>query len=53
MSNSELDPWREEDADWPLCDWQDDVRNNYTRLGYWDWVEHNKESSDSGDDASV
>ena len=32
-----------EDADWPVVDWQYDVANGDTRLGYADWVEYNTE----------
>lgn len=37
-------PWNE-DPDWPLADWQYGVANGDTRLGYWPWVEHNRESA--------
>lgn len=36
------DVWAEDDA-WPVADWKYDVGNGDTRLGYWDWVEHNRE----------
>jgi len=29
---------KEDAADYPLEDWRYQVANNYTRLGYWDWV---------------
>jgi hypothetical protein len=35
-------PWSE-DPDYPVSDWQFEVRNNDTRLGYREWVEHRKE----------
>ena len=38
------DVWAE-DADWPVTAWQYDVGNGDTRLGYWDWVEHNKDTA--------
>lgn len=31
----------------PVSDWQDEVAANYTRLGYWDWVQHRIESEES------
>jgi len=31
------DPWAE-NPDYPLADWQAEVANGDTRLGYWDWV---------------
>lgn len=34
----------DEDEDYPVADWQDEVANNDTRLGYWEWVHHRKES---------
>lgn len=34
-----------EDLDlYPISDWKYDVANGDTRLGYTEWVEHNKES---------
>ena len=40
-------PWLE-DANFPVSDWQDEVRANDTRLGYPEWVEHQKESEANG-----
>jgi len=37
--------WSEPDADWPIEDWQREVAEGDTRLGYEDWVKHNKETS--------
>jgi hypothetical protein len=34
-----------EHPDWPKTDWQYDVANNDTKLGYWEWVAHNVESA--------
>ena len=28
-----------EHPDFPSSDWQDEVADDATRLGYWDWVE--------------
>ena len=40
--------WKdEEDPDWPMSEWKDDVAAGNTRLGYFEWVEHNKESEDA------
>jgi hypothetical protein len=38
--------------DFPLADWQHEVSNNETRLGYWDWVAGKLEDAmeDQGDD---
>lgn len=36
-------PWAE-DPEFPVSDWQYEVRNNDTRLGYHEWVEHQKEA---------
>ncbi|KKK54830.1 hypothetical protein LCGC14_3080720, partial [marine sediment metagenome] len=33
------------DKDCPVEDWIEDVTNNATRLGYWDWVEHMKKAN--------
>lgn len=33
-----------EDSKYPKSDWQYEVSNGDTRLGYWDWVSHQKES---------
>lgn len=39
--------------DWPWSEWQYDVGNRDTQLGYWDWVWHNLESeADRPDSAS-
>ena len=35
----------DEHAEYPAKDWQYEVGNGDTRLGYWDWVEHQKESN--------
>jgi hypothetical protein len=37
------DPWKENKR-YPVKGWQDEVTANDTRLGYLDWVEHQKES---------
>lgn len=37
------DPWSE-DPEFPVADWQYEVQNNDTRLGYHEWVEHRKEA---------
>lgn len=31
-----------EDKDFQVSDWQDEVANNCTRLGYWEWVSSRK-----------
>ena len=31
------------DSRWTVTDWQYDVANGDTRLGYWEWVDHNEE----------
>lgn len=31
--------YRAEDARYPLRDWQEAVAEDYTRMGYWQWVE--------------
>lgn len=36
-----LDYWGE-DPDYPVSDWQREVAQDYTRLGYWDWVKEMK-----------
>lgn len=36
--------------EWPRADWQYDVANGDTKLGYWDWVAHNIESESNEDD---
>ena len=41
---AELDHWAE-DADWPVADWQYDVANGDTRLSYWQWVDHNRDTA--------
>ena len=39
-----------EDADWPSADWRYDVANGDTRLGYGEWVAHNKETEEMDDE---
>jgi hypothetical protein len=41
-----LNPWSE-DPDYPVSDWQFEVRNNDTRLGYREWVERRREDQDA------
>jgi hypothetical protein len=36
-----------EDPDWPVQDWQAEVSNDDTRLGYWPWVENMKTLEDT------
>jgi len=38
--------WDYEDEDFPREDWKGDVANGDTKLGYFDWVIHNLESSE-------
>lgn len=42
--SSPFDYWGGENADWPVVDWKYDVANGDTRLGYWEWVEANKDA---------
>ncbi len=44
------DAWGQH-PDYPREDWQYDVSNGDTRLGYWEWVLHNVESHYHGDGA--
>lgn len=37
------DLW-DEDPEYPRRDWAYEVQNNDTLLGYWEWVEHQRES---------
>jgi len=37
-------------TDFPRCDWQYDVANGDTNLGYWDWVEHQLEFMEDEED---
>lgn len=32
-----------EDPEHPVADWKYEVANDDTRLGYWEWVGHQKE----------
>ena len=41
--------WNEH-PDYPRSDWQDEVANDDTLLGYWDWVDHRIEAEDREDD---
>lgn len=35
----------EEDPTYPMEDWRYDVSHGDTLLGYWEWVEHQKETA--------
>ena len=37
-----------DNPDWPVEDWQYEVANGDTRLGYSEWVDHNLESPQAG-----
>ena len=39
------DTW-DEDPNYPVADWQYDVSNDDTRLGYWEWVDAQLEYGD-------
>ena len=41
---SDTNPWKE-NKEYPVEDWQHEVSENDTRLGYKDWVNHKKESN--------
>jgi len=41
----EQDIWKE-DPEWTRNDWHREVRDDNTLLGYWDWVEHQKEGDE-------
>lgn len=45
--------WKE-DPDFPRQDWRDEVDNDDTLLGYWDWVAYRREvaADDAGEDES-
>ena len=47
----ERDTWGS-DPFYPVGDWQYEVANDETRLGYWEWVEAQREHAESacGDD---
>lgn len=36
------------DADFPVADWQYEVANDDTRLGYWEWVDAQREARGAG-----
>jgi len=40
------DPWSE-DAAYPRENWQGEAGNGDTNLGYWEWVEHQREADDA------
>uniref|UniRef100_A0A6M3IMI3 Uncharacterized protein n=1 Tax=viral metagenome TaxID=1070528 RepID=A0A6M3IMI3_9ZZZZ len=37
----------DENPEYPRSDWKDEVNNDDTNLGYWDWVEHQIESNET------
>ena len=44
----EFDVWGEDPA-WSRDEWKIDVETGDTNLGYWEWVDHRKESAEDGD----
>lgn len=42
-----MNQWMKENDKYPVVDWQYEVQNNYTRLGYLEWVAHHEESERS------
>jgi hypothetical protein len=50
----ETDYW-EEDPDYPVADWKYEVANGNTRMGYWEWVECNRdgEAADEAESESA
>ena len=43
----------DEHPEWPKAEWQQDVSNLDTKLGYWDWVAHNVESASNNSNSDV
>lgn len=39
-----------QDPDYPLEDWQSEVADDNTRLGYWDWVVVSREFADEDEE---
>lgn len=33
----------DDDPEYPIEDWRSEIINDYTRIGYWEWVYHCKE----------
>lgn len=49
MDPTNFDHWGE-NPQYPVSDWQSEVRDGWTRLGYWDWVDNridNEEPSET------
>ena len=45
QSDTAIDEIWSEDPQYPVSEWQLEVANDITRLGYWNWVEHRKEAN--------
>jgi len=43
-----LDYLKGQDPDFPLSDWQHEVGNKTTRMGYWEWVSDKHEEVELG-----
>lgn len=52
MSGAVRDPWGE-DPTHPRGDWKSEVEDGNTNLGYWDWVDHQKEMNQILDDTEL
>lgn len=46
MPREEIEDYWTADPDYPLGDWQYAVSNDDTRLGYWEWRDHQKAKHD-------
>lgn len=42
------DPWAE-DPKFPASEWRREAWEDNTRLGYWEWVQHQRESAETGE----
>lgn len=42
-----LDYWQDEDEEFPTADWEREVHEGDTRLGYWEWVFSRRESENT------
>lgn len=48
---NDLGHWKR-DPDFPVEDWKYEVANDDTRLGYLDWVKHQRDALDDWSDAT-
>ena len=48
-----LDYWEDEDSEFPVSDWQFQIEEGGTRLGYWEWAYKERQAEIDTDKAAA